>query len=252
MYRCFNKSPRTLSESVYEFINANGINNAPFKGARRPFDHYRPTESAWYIIPSAELPFFRFGKFYFEWENPQKINCGIICTKGLASELAVVYPSKKGRRLIMENDKWAFPEWAFCCYNNKLIGVLQEIQNNLPQINLKIRLHGSYVDDPGLFDPYTEEKKAFDCYELSVDPANDVIKVTSAVRKAMNLKILNQVRNGETFGKAVKDIASDSFLWCDFFIGTSFEITEDENSALSVEDICCKFLQPLAFLVNRA
>ena len=77
MDRCFNKSPRTLSESVYEFINANGINNAPFKGARRPFDHYRPTESAWYIIPSAELPFFRFGKFYFEWENPQKINCGI-------------------------------------------------------------------------------------------------------------------------------------------------------------------------------
>lgn len=250
MYCCFNKSPRTLSESIYDFINKNGIGSTAFKGARRPFDHYRPTESAWYIIPSAELPFFRFGKFYFEWENPQRINCGVICTKGLAAELAVVYPSKKGRRLIMENDGWAFPEWAFCCFNNKLMPALREIKNNLPEIDLKIRLHGSYVDDPGLFDPYTEEKKAFDRYELAVDPVNDVIKVSSAKRNAMNLKILNQVRNGESFGKAMKEIAADSFLWCDFFIGTSFEITEDENAALSVENIFSKFLQPLAFLVK--
>lgn len=250
MYYCLNKSPRTLSENVYDFINANCIGNVVCKWARRPFDHYRPTESAWYIIPSAELPFFRFGKFYFEWENPQKINCGIICTKGLAPELAVVYPSKKGRRLIMEKDNWAFPEWAFGCYNNKLMPVLREIKNNLPQADLKIRLHGSYVDDPGLFDPYTEEKKAFDRYELAVEPLNDIIKVSSAKRNAMNLKILNQVRNGETFGQAMKEIAADAFLWCDIFIGTTFEITEDESSAISVEDICCKFLQPLAFFVK--
>lgn len=250
MYCCLNKSPRTLSKSVYELINANGLNGIPFKCARRPFDHYRPTESAWYIIPSSELPFFRFGKFYFEWESAEKINCGIICTKGLAPELAVVYPSQKGRRLIMENDGWVFPEWAFCCYQNKIMPILADIQNALPQIDLKMRLKGSYIDDPGLFDPYTEEKKAFDQYELAVDPADDIIKVKRAVRQAMNLKILNQVRNGATFGKAVKEIAADTFLWCDFFIGAEFQITEDESAALSVEDILEKFLVPLSSLVK--
>ncbi len=246
MYQCFNKSPRTLSQSIYDLINSENF----FKCARRPFDHYRPTESAWYIVPSSELPFFKFGKFYFEWQSAEKINCGVICTKGLAPELAVVYPSKKGRRLIMENDSWAFPEWVKFCRQNKLLPLLQETKNALGELELKIRLHGSYVDDPGLFDPYTEEKKAFDRYELDFDVVNDNIKVRNAVRKAMNLKMLNQVRNGETFGKAMEEIAADAFLWCDFFIGTEFVISDDESASLSVQDIWQKFLMPLSVLVK--
>ena len=246
MYQCSNKSPRTLSQSIYEFINSENL----FKCARRPFDHYRPTESAWYIVPSSELPFFKFGKFYFEWQSAERINCGVICTKGLAPELAVVYPSKKGRRLIMENDSWAFPEWVEFCRQDKLLPLLREMKNALGGLELKIRLHGSYVDDPGLFDPYTEEKKAFDCYELDIDPGNDSVKVRNAVRRAMNLKMLNQVRNGAALGKALEEIAADAFLWCDFFIGTEFVITDDEAAALSVQDIWQKFLQPLSVLVK--
>lgn len=239
-----------MSKSIYELINAEGVNIIPPKSARRPFDHYRPNETPWYIIPSSELPFFKFGKFYFEFERHDLINCGVICTKGLAPELAVVYPSKKGRRLIMENNDWTFAEWAFFCWQNKLIPLLRQIKNDLNDIEFKIRLKGSYIDDPGLFDPYTEEKKAFDMYELAVEPQADSLKVTRAVRQAMNLKILNQVRNGETFGKAVKEIAADSFLWCDFFIGATFKVASEGEEYLSVEDILLKFLLPLAVLVK--
>ena len=243
MYCCKNKSPRTLSKSIFELPSEG-------KFARRPFDHYRPNETSWYIIPSSELPFFKFGKFYFEFEKPGLINCGVICTKGLAPELAVVYPSKKGRRLLMSDEGWAFPHWAYFAYQNKLVPLLQTIKSNLNDIDFKIRIKGSYIDDPGVFDPYTEEKRAFDCYELAVDPAADTIKVSKAVRQAMNLKILNQVRNGETFGQAMKEIAADTFLWCDIFIGATFKVASDDEEVLAVEDIYSKFLLPLAVLVK--
>lgn len=250
MYFCANKSPRTLSESIYEILKKDGLNGVPFKGARRPFDHYRPTETQWYIIPSAELPFFKFGKFYFEWaDNGRAVNAGVICTKGLAPELAAVYPSKKGRRLIMEDDSWAFPSWVSIFSDVKFSESLREIKNAMPDIELKIRLKGSYVDDPGIFDPYTEAKRAFDEYELAADPENDVFKVSRAVRQAMNLKILNQVRNGKTFSRALTEIAADSFLWCDVFIGAEFMIADENTETVSCEDIINKFFVPLSRFV---
>lgn len=250
MYFCANKSPRTLSESIYDLLKSEGINGVPFKGARRPFDHYRPTETQWYIVPSAELPFFKFGKFYFEWaDNGKAVKIGVICTKGLAPELAVVYPSKKGRRLIMEDDKWAFSAWTNHILQLKISETLREIKSALPEAEFMIRFKGSYVDDPGIFDPYTEEKKAFDEYELAADPENDVFKVVRAVRKAMNLKILNQVRNEKTFAKAVAEIAADSFLWCDVFIGTELRIGDENSDNLSVREITEKLLTPLSVFV---
>ena len=245
MYFCENKSPRTFSENIYSYLK----DTHAFKGARRPFDHYRPTESAWYIVPSAELPFFKFGKFYFEWNDASSVNCGVICTKGLAEELSIVYPSKKGKRLIMGDGLWAFQSWVFLFNNMRLKEILYEIQQNLPEIELKFRLKGSYVDDPGLFDPYAEEKKAFDQYELAVDPAADKIKVIRAIRQAMNLKILNQVYNTASFSKALTEIAADNFLWCDFFIGTTFKIAPDGTNGLEIKDIVEKFLMPLSLCV---
>ena len=250
MYITASKSPRTLSECVYEILKNDGINGVKFKGARRPFDHYRPTETQWYIVPSAELPFFKFGKFYFEWADGGKaIRTGVICTKGLAPELAVVYPSKKGRRLIMEDDLWAFKKWAAIFVQGGLSEIAGKIKQSLPDAGLKIRFKGSYVDDPGIFDPYTEEKKAFDEYELAVNPADDVFKVSRAVRQAMNLKVLNQVRNEKTFARAVEEICKDSFLWCDIFIGIELDIADGDDNVLAPENLVSKLLTPLSVFV---
>lgn len=245
MYFCANKSPRTLSENIYALMKKD-FNGSPFKGARRPFDHYRPVESAWYIIPSAELPFFKFGKYYFEWgQQASQINCGMIFTKGLAPELAIVYPSKKGRRLIMD-DSWTFSYLVKTCKDGSLQNAMKNIKQQLPETDLNIRFHGSYIDDPGLFDPYTEEKKLFDRYELAIDNAADRIKVASAVRQAMNLKLLNKVTDFSSLATAMEQIAADKFLWCDIFIGTTLTIGEENNEILPLENIISYLMQPLA------
>lgn len=250
MYFCANKSPRTLSENVYELLKQNGFDGTPFKGARRPFDHYRPTETFWYIVPSSELPFFRFGKLYFEWgRTPGTINAGFIFTKGLAEELAIVYPSKKGRRLIMDSNSWAFAALHNFIKNDKLFPALKTVNSQLPDTELQIRFHGSYIDDPGLFDPFTEEKKLFDEYTLAVNCSNDTLKVNRAVRQAMNLKILNQANNSRNFAAAFEKIAADKFLWCDIFIGTTFAIAQNDEPVISIEDMIEKLFSPLKSLL---
>lgn len=250
MYFCANKSPRTLSENIYERLKVSGFDTVPFKGARRPFDHYRPDETSWYIVPSAALPFFKFGKLYFEWSKvPGTINAGFIFTKGLAQELAIVYPSKKGRRLIMEDDTWAFYHLHEFIREQKLFAALTEINSQLPDAPLQMRFHGSYIDDPGLFDPYAEEKKLFDEYEIAVDCTAGKLKTVRAVRQAMNLKILNQATDFKNFTTAFDKIAADKFLWCDIFIGTTFQIAQNDETVISVEDMIHKLFSPLQNLI---
>ena len=36
---------------------------------RRPFNHYDPDYTNWYLVPSLSLPFFKFGKYYFSWDE---------------------------------------------------------------------------------------------------------------------------------------------------------------------------------------
>ena len=57
------RSPRRLAEAVEPLLE-------PVAGerlVRRPFNHYSPALTDWWIVPSLELPFFKFGKYFFTW-----------------------------------------------------------------------------------------------------------------------------------------------------------------------------------------
>ena len=100
-----NRSPRRLCEEMEPFI-------PPVEGerlVRRPFNHYTPALTDWWIVPSLDLPFFKFGKYFFSWDVKQRtsLQCGLSLTKGLDPMLAAVYPSRKGRRLLMD-ESWAW------------------------------------------------------------------------------------------------------------------------------------------------
>ena len=98
-----NRSPRRLCEEMEPFI-------PPVEGerlVRRPFNHYTPALTDWWIVPSLDLPFFKFGKYFFSWDVKQRtsLQCGLSLTKGLDPMLAAVYPSRKGRRLLRGGDR---------------------------------------------------------------------------------------------------------------------------------------------------
>lgn len=101
------RSPRRLCEGVEPELELREGERL----VRRPFNHYAPALTDWWIVPSLELPFFRFGKYFFTWDEKKRdtLQCGFGVTKGLDPMLKKVYPSKKGRRLLME-ENWG---WQF-------------------------------------------------------------------------------------------------------------------------------------------
>lgn len=58
------QSPRRMCEGIEAVIPPEGG-----RIVRRPFNHYSPALTDWWIVPSLELPFFKFGKYFFTWDE---------------------------------------------------------------------------------------------------------------------------------------------------------------------------------------
>ncbi len=240
---CENKSPRKLCEAVEAVL-------PPEAGRliRRPYNHFQPTMTSWWLVPSNELPFFKFGKFGFNWDEKVRdtMSCGLYLSKGLDPMLKAVYPSKKGGRLIMADD-WVWHDFIEDCRNGKVANAIKEVANQ--SVVIEVVIDGGYVDDPGLFDPQVE-LPAMDCYKLSFDEKSGSMRVTKAKRAVMALKTLNQVSDLYSFCKTLTELSSNQFLWMNVFIGTVFKVKEygefaPEDNVISAsqiwENVLCKF-----------
>jgi hypothetical protein len=218
---------------------------------RRPFNHYSPALTDWWIVPSLELPFFKFGKYFFSWDEKSRkeIRCGLYLAKGLDPALKKVYPTKKGRRLLMD-DSWGWHTF----YPAVEAGILQEkVRTGAIAIGRKVELifEGGYVDDPGLFNPDSDLRKK-DRYTLIHDPDDNSIRVLTARRDAMSLKFLNKVRDWKSFSEAMKYLNEEQFMWVDIFIASAWgvcpgvEIPPDAVGAGEIwEKWLSHFRQPL-------
>ena len=212
---------------------------------RRPFNHYDPDYTNWYLVPSLTLPFFKFGKYYFSWDEKvrQEIRMGLIVTKGLDPALKAAYPSKRGKRLLMD-DSWA---WLHLLEGMRSGALMQAIRETAEQTgkDVLIEISGGYIDDPGLFDPDQDYRKK-DRYLLRFSAADGSVTVAGADRSAMCLKFLNQVRDPAGLAKAFETLAQEAFLWCDLFIGTAFRWAEDAAAETPPEELRKAALSPFA------
>ena len=242
------KSPRRLCEGVEAALTAAGDTG---RIVRRPFNHYVPALTDWWIVPSLELPFFKFGKYFFTWDEKRRdeLRCGLYLAKGLDPMLAKVYPTRKGRRLLMD-DTWAWHAFYPSVMRGELETTLRTCADAL-QAPLEIVFEGGYVDDPGLFNPDSELRKR-DRYTLGYDPADGSLRVLPGTRRdAMSLKFLNKVHDWPGFRTAVKTLNDESFLWCDIFIAAAWGIRDgadaerDDESGVDAPAICRDWLIPL-------
>lgn len=99
MFCCEKNNPHRLCN-----VLAESAMKSNKKLARRPFNRFEPETSAWWLVPSSALPFYQFNKIYCNWANKERnaMLCGLYLEKGLAPELASVYPSKKGQIIAYE------------------------------------------------------------------------------------------------------------------------------------------------------
>lgn len=210
---------------------------------RRPFNHYDPDYTNWYLVPSLSLPFFKFGKYHFAWDEKvrDEIRTGMIVTKGLDPSLQAAYPTKRGRRLLMD-DSWAWTSLLEGSRSGALEQAIRETANRSGS-DVLIEISGGYIDDPGLFDPDQDYRKK-DRYLLRFSAAAETVTVAKADRSAMCLKFLNQVKDPESLRKAFEDLAQEAFLWCDIFIGGACRWAADDQKAATPEEIRIALLDP--------
>ncbi len=225
-----NRSPRRLAEEVEPVIE-------PVEGerlVRRPFNHYTPALTDWWIVPSLELPFFKFGKFFFTWGDKERtsLQCGVCLAKGLDPILRSVYPTRKGRRLLMD-ESWGWHRFYPATQNGEFEELLRNSARNLGH-EVELIFEGGYVDDPGLFNPDSELRKR-DRYTLVYDPAADSIKVGRAIRDAMSMKFLNKVRDWQSFREQMKFLNEEQFMWVDLFIANTYRIPATEEFPAEAE-----------------
>ncbi len=247
---CENKSPRKLCEEAEKFI----ASSPEQRMTRRPFNHYVPTLTDWWIVPSTELPFFKFGKYCFAWDENKRdeIRCGYFVTKGIDSLLKSVFSSKKGKRLLMDSS-WGWYGFLDAVKSGKFEEMLRKSAMALGE-NIELIFHGGYIDDPGVFDPQTALGRR-DRYTFLFSPGENSLRLKSAQRPAMAMKFLNKVRDWQTFLQAVETLAGDQFMWCDFFAAAVFQVREygdfaPEEKVLNAQDICGSYLNFFAGLVR--
>ncbi len=195
---------------------------------RRPFNHYDPDYTNWYLVPSPELPFFKFGKYHFAWDEKvrKEIRAGFLLTKGLDPMLKAAYPSRRGKRLLMD-DTWAWPDFMAGVRSGAFEQAVRTVSACSGEPVL-LEFSGGYIDDPGLFEPDQDYRKKDD-YFLQFDPAADTVRVLRARRDAMCLRFLNQVRDFAALQKAFETLDKEAFLWCDVFAGVAFAIDQDSE-----------------------
>ena len=213
---CERRTPRRLAEALEPLAE-----KALGKIVRRPFNRFDPDVTPWWLVPSNELPFYRHGKFFIAWDGEppnRQLFCSFYLEKGLSPELAVVYTSKKGRALLMD-DAWRWPDFLAAVENGSLAaGLRQAVAAGLRP---ELRFTGAYVDDPGIFDPYNNKRKVDDfVLRLAVD--GETLEYVRARRELLVLKPLNKVRKLADLGATLREFDKDQFLWLTAQVGAGF------------------------------
>ncbi len=238
-------TPRKMCEAIDELGDAQDM-----KLARRPWNRFKATLSSWWLVPSAKQPHHPFGKYFFDWgdDNRETIVAGLYVEKGLDEALRVVYPSKKGAKLMMKPD-WAWMNFIGDIENGKIIDRIKEVAENLP-VNIEFHIDGGYVEDPAMYSPETS-KLQNDYYVLEYDHKEGTVKTKSARRKGMHLKALNKVTNLNSFVKVMKEFGDDQWIWLNVMIALRFNSPREAGFEEGAEvwsgvDIWNKFLSHFA------
>jgi len=184
------------------------------KLVRRPWDRFRPDSTAWYLVPSPSVTYYKYGKLCFakEEETSEIVNCGLFFEKGLGEALGAVYSSKQAKPLIMDSS-WFWHKFLSHPAFHKG--------------NFKVIIEGGYVTEPNSFDPYRMRMLKWDKYILDCDGAKDSLSVAYSHRESFILKLHNTKKFSDLIS-VLKELEKDEWLWLNIFICKELKTTIQE------------------------
>jgi hypothetical protein len=155
------------------------------------------------------------------------IASGLYLSKGLDPSLASVYPSKKGRRLIMTDD-WAWHKFTADCRSGAVGAAIHTAALNSATY-FAASIEAGYIDDPGLFDPQLEHPELESCI-LEYDASTKTMRPVAAKRSAaLCLKSLNKAMSLAAFCQALTHLGRENFLWMNVSLAAHYGVIENSS-----------------------
>jgi hypothetical protein len=211
-----------------EFKNANtlahAVNDAACgKYSPRPYNHFNPDDTLWWLVPSTEWPAFKYAKLFFQ-SNPEDlptgtngVYCGLSVEKGLNIKVKDFYPKEYIQTAL----------WDWECITTSLASSFPSMPE--PQY---ISLGLSYIPPGGSVDSlesFLKLKKQFKASH-SFFLVDSQQRLTPHGKRVLNPNFGEIVEHFEkhilpspdlpTLIHSVSSFPQSDWCWIDFYIGT--------------------------------
>ena len=180
----------------------------------RPWNQYRPENTLWWLVPSTQWPACAFGKAVIFREPDNRFFYGLVVEKGLDPRIRELYGSKKGQGLIMDGS-WCWYRFLEGLEDDRIFKAVQTI-HAATALPVKLEIQSGIVDDPSLFDPYSER-----------DPGDKIIweyeaeKFSLVAQPSRYLSPLADIHDIQGMKRVLSGIEELDWLWVDFYLGVS-------------------------------
>lgn len=203
---------RLLAYSVKKDLETQGIKQI----SARPWNKFDPDNTLWWIVPAADWPAYRCGKFFFSPERApiDHLFCGLHIEKGLDPKVAPAYPSAGGRRLIMK-ENWTWFDFFENLDSGKVQAALAQASKD-SKVPILIRVEAGVVEDPGSFDPHATRPK-WDT--IIFRTLGDSLDVESTDTASNLLTKIGESKNLKDLAGYVHEIPKVEWIWLDIFLG---------------------------------
>ena len=183
----------------------------------RPWNRFQSDASAWWLIPSTEWPSYKHGKYFFELTRtePTRMAVGFYFEKGLGARLMEAYSSRRGTRLVMQED-WSWHRAWAGLKTGTFDAIVQRLQAPADD-SLWLQISAGYVNDPSSFDPYAlrlpHDKASYQWNSFSHSFALD------QVHRQNVLPALPHDPTLEDYIRSFDSYQDIDWLWADLSIG---------------------------------
>lgn len=213
------------------------------KYSPRPYNRYAPENSLWWIVPSTDWPAYKHGKITISKEQEGEMFFGLNIEKAIGREAAACYQSKRAQKIIMDVD-WCWYGFYKGLSEGKITNAMDVIQKNTNGLPLHFSFSAHIIDDPALFDPYSEH-----------DYGDRVVWnytegcLNSIIQPENFLYPLKKVNNISDLPGTINEISELHWLWIDVYIGVILKnyLTFNEGERKQAYDgysIWCNTIEP--------
>lgn len=229
------------ARGVLDFLDLS--RGTPQEFHARPFNHYEPKFSRWWLIPSTDWPACRHSKLSIRKSPEQQMYVGFYTEKGLDGSLASM-PGVDAA-LILQND-WYWHEFLTAAERGDFDEVIETLmQQSACSARLLVEIYAfNHVPTP------ENAVRPDESQQLVREPSASHFEVADASSVLTTLATLGSCRSIRDVAVWLKEQSALRFFWIDLHIGIQLAYGSETSGTWGAKEMWEKALAPWIFWVR--